>query len=335
MRRSIGIAFQTDKPLSEYGPLARVVESYGFSSVAVYNDLYYQPSWLPLLEIARSTHRVQLGPAAVNPYTNHPINIAGNIALIDEVSDGRAYLGLARGGWLEHLGMRPLHPVSGLREAMECIQQLLRKSTSPYQGKSFVLRGGETLRWEINRSEIPFMLGSWGRKTIETCFDLISEIKIGGSASTQIAGEYREFIDRLSDRLEDSQEKPRLVMGAVSVVDEDGKVAREHARREAAFYIPVIADLDPGLNLDPDLLRRIVSAHASQDQQQLRTLISEELLKQVAFVGTAEQVIQQAEALFETGVDRIEFGTPHGIPGDTGLKILGEQVYPALKGFLS
>ena len=48
--------------------------------------------------------RVRVGVAAVNPFTCHPINIAGNIALIDEASNGRAYLGLARGGWLDFVG---------------------------------------------------------------------------------------------------------------------------------------------------------------------------------------------------------------------------------------
>ena len=38
-----------------------------------------------------------MGPAAVNPFTCHPLTIAGNIALLDEAADGRAYLGLARG----------------------------------------------------------------------------------------------------------------------------------------------------------------------------------------------------------------------------------------------
>ena len=57
MRGSVSIAFQTDKPLSAYGPLAKTVEDYGFAGVSVYNDMLYQPAWLPLLEIARHTTR--------------------------------------------------------------------------------------------------------------------------------------------------------------------------------------------------------------------------------------------------------------------------------------
>ena len=118
MRRSVSIAFQTDKSVSAYGPLAKIVEDFGFAGVSVYNDMLYQPAWLPLLEIARHTNRVRLGPAAVNPFTCHPITIAGNIALLDEASHGRAYLGLARGGWLDCVGLHPQRPIPALRKRL-------------------------------------------------------------------------------------------------------------------------------------------------------------------------------------------------------------------------
>ena len=116
---TITLAVQTDKPLAAYGPLAAAVEAYGFDGVTVYNDMLYQPAWLPLLEMAKATQRVRVGVAAVNPFTCHPINIAGNIALIDEAAQGRAYLGLARGSWLDFVGLEPQRGVTALREALK------------------------------------------------------------------------------------------------------------------------------------------------------------------------------------------------------------------------
>ena len=133
----ITIALQTDKSLSAYGPLAETVEGYGFDGLTVYNDMLYQPAWLPLLEIARHTRRVRLGPAAVNPFTCHPINIAGQMALIDEVSAGRAYLGLARGSWLDFVGLKPERPIQALSEAFGAIRHLLRQDTAPYPADIF------------------------------------------------------------------------------------------------------------------------------------------------------------------------------------------------------
>ena len=58
----------------------------GFDGVTVYNDMLYQPAWLPLLEIARTTKRVRIGPAAVNPFTCHPINIAASNTEGDDIT---------------------------------------------------------------------------------------------------------------------------------------------------------------------------------------------------------------------------------------------------------
>jgi 5,10-methylenetetrahydromethanopterin reductase len=185
---TVSIAFQTDKPLSAYGPLAHAAEAYGFNGVSVYNDLLYQPAWLSLLEIARHTHRVWFGPAAVNPFTCHPLNIAGNIALLDEASHGRAYLGLARGAWLEWLGIEPARPIRALCEAFACIRHLLARATAPYTGDIFTLAGGDSLHWHILRAEIPFLLGTWGAQTIRACASYIAEVKVGGTANPAYCG---------------------------------------------------------------------------------------------------------------------------------------------------
>lgn len=328
----LSIAFQTDKPITAYGPLAKTVEDYGFDVVSVYNDLLFQPAWLPLLEIARHTNRIRLGPAAVNPFTCHPVNIAGNIALIDEAAQGRAYLGLARGGWLDYLGVEPDRPVTAMREALGCVRHLLTRSTAPYPGEIFPLGGGASLRWPVYRSDIPFLLGTWGLKTIRACIDDIAEVKIGGTANPAIVTQLAATIAQATTQLGRDPTEVTVVVGAVSVVDEDRNAARALARRKAALYLPIIAQLDHTLEMDPDLLSRIREATAVDDFDKAGTYISDELLRRLAFAGTPDEVAEQALEMFEAGAGRVEFGTPHGLTADEGLRLLGEQVLPALHG---
>ncbi|ETW96400.1 MAG: hypothetical protein ETSY1_26745 [Candidatus Entotheonella factor] len=328
---AISIAFQTDKPITAYGPLAATVERYGFNGVTVYNDLLYQPAWLPLLEIARHTQRIQLGPAAVNPFTCHPINIAGHIALIDEMSQGRAYMGLCRGSWLDFLGLQPERPVTALHEAFVCIRQLLCQSTEPYHGTVFSLAGGETLRWPIRRSDIPFLLGTWGPKTMRACMAEIDAIKVGGTANPDVIPSIRADLSQAAAAVGRSPSEVNLAVGAVTVVDRDGRAARDTARREVALYLPVIAEFDPTLDIEPDRLNRIREAAAAFDYERAGRDISDALLRRVAFAGTPNDIAEQTAALFEAGVHRVEFGTPHGLTTAEGLRLLGEQVLPALK----
>jgi 5,10-methylenetetrahydromethanopterin reductase len=327
-QRSISIAFQTDQPLAAYGALASAAEGYGFDGVSVYNDMLFQPAWLPLLEIARHTRRVRIGPAAINPFTCHPINIAGNIALLDEASQGRAYLGLARGAWLDFAGLDPPRPVTALREAFECVRHLLAQSHAPYAGTIFPLAGGDSLRWRILRPDIPFLLGAWGARAIRACAALVDEVKIGGTASP---GAIRQACADIAAAAQAAGRDPRaigVVAGAVTVVDQDGAAARALARRKAALYLPVIAELDRTLQLEPELLGRIKDAAAAYDFDRAARDISDDLLRRVAFAGTPAEVAAQAQALFAAGATRIEFGTPHGLSEESGMRLLGEMVLP-------
>lgn len=328
---TVSIAFQTDQPLAAYGALAAAAESYGFDGVTVYNDMLYQPAWLPLLEIARHTRRVRIGPAAVNPFTCHPINIAANIALIDEASQGRAYLGLARGAWLDFVGVEPSRPVAALREALECVRHLLSRSKEPYAGTIFPLAGGDALRWEIARADIPFLLGSWGAQTIRACIGQIAEIKIGGTANPDVVPQVRAAADQAAQASGRDPDAIALVVGAVTVVDRDGAAARSLARRKAALYLPIIAQLDRTLDLDPELLARIDAAAAAYDFDLAASYVSDDLLRRLAFAGTPGEVAEQALALYQAGVARVEFGTPHGLSEAEGLRLLGEGVLPELR----
>lgn len=328
----MGVAFQTDKPISAYGTLGALAEELGFDCVSVYNDLLYQPAWLPLLEIARHTSRVRIGPAAVSPFTCHPLNIAGNIALIDEASGGRAYLGLARGAWLDFLGIDPQRSVSGMREAFECVRHLLSGSMASYPGRVFRLAGADSLRWRVPRADIPFMLGSWGDRTIEACLSLVAEVKIGGTANADAVARTRTLIDRATTSCGRDTAEVCVVVGAVTVVDRDGTAARAAARREAARYLPVIAPLDATLRIEPDRVARISAAAARHDLDSAARDISDEILQRFAFAGTPDDVAAQAAELFDAGAGRVEFGTPHGLDESKGVRLIGEAVLPALRG---
>lgn len=329
--RAVSVAFQTDQPLSAYGPLAAAVEGHGFDGLSVYNDLLYQPAWPALFEMARHTRRIRLGPAAVNPFTCHPITIAGNLALLDEASGGRAYLGLARGAWLDFLGLAPGRPVTALREAFECVRHLLARAKTPYLGRVSRLGGGDSLRWAVPRADVPFMLGAWGSRTIRACVGLVDEVKVGGTVNPAVVPRVRAGLVSAAADAGRSAEDVGIVVGAVTVVDRDGGAARSLARRRVALYLPIIARLDPTLGVEPSLLARIGAAAAAYDFDAAGRLVPDEVLGRLAFAGTPAEVAAQATRLFEAGVRRVEFGTPHGVSEAEGIRLLGEGVLPLLR----
>src|SRR5207253_2583864 len=115
----LGLGLQSEVTAEEYERIARRAEAAGFDVISVFHDLFFQPAIFPLLVMARVTERVRLGPAALNASTLHPVEIAGQVASLDLASNGRAYVGLVTGSWLDRLGLDDRRPLTRLREAVE------------------------------------------------------------------------------------------------------------------------------------------------------------------------------------------------------------------------
>ena len=189
--------------------------------------------------IAAATERVRLGPAALNPSTLHPVELAGQAAALDLASDGRAYLGLAAGAWLDRLGLDERAPVARMREAVEIVRRLLAGDRSGFAGSHFTLAAGAGFNYEPARERIPLMIGTWKPRMAALAGEVADEVKIGGSANPAMVELMRRWI---------GNDDVGIVVGAVTVVDEDGDAARERARREVEMYLEVVGELDPTID---------------------------------------------------------------------------------------
>ena len=107
------IRFNNDRPVREYMALARAAEAAGFDQFWVSDDLFLYGVWPILASCATVTERIQLGTCIVNPYTMHPAEMAMQAIALDELSGGRALLGIGAGagdflGWVGLPQERPL-----------------------------------------------------------------------------------------------------------------------------------------------------------------------------------------------------------------------------------
>ena len=94
-------------------------------------------------------------------------------------------------------------------------------------------------------------------------------MKVGGSANPDVVPVMRERI---------GNPDVGIVLGAVTVVDEDGERARSAARREVAMYLAVVAELDPTFSLDPELVARIRALVAAGDDEGAGALVADDVL---------------------------------------------------------
>jgi 5,10-methylenetetrahydromethanopterin reductase len=284
----------------EYEALARRAEDAGIDVLSVYHDLLDQPAIGPLLLMARATERIRLGPAALNPFTLHPYEIAGQIALLDALSGGRAFLGLAKGAWLDRLGIEEERPLGALQEAVAIVQALLAGDDAGVRGRRFTLAPGTTLSYPRARSAVPLMIGTWGPETAGWAGTVADEVKLGGSANPELVPVARRWI---------ANPEVKLVVGSVSVVDENGDWARERAGAAVEPYLDVVAGLDPTIDL--------------RDREPLP-------VERFCIAGTPEEVAARVVELWDAGADRVELGTPQGRTPLAGVELICERVLPLL-----
>jgi len=330
-RREVSLAFQTNKTPTEYTALARQAEAAGFDVLTVYGDLMFQPPIGPLLLMAQATTRIRLGAAGYNPYTLHPVEIAGQVATLDAVSGGRAYWGIARGAWLDSLGLAQPRPVTTVREAIGVVWHLLAQRREAFNGAVFHLSAHNVLQYDVRRANVPLLVGAWGPRLAAVAGELADEVKIGGSTNPAMVSLMRQRVAVGTERAGRAPDAVGIVVGAVTVVDEDGALARRKAKAELALYLPTVAALDPTVSIDPELLARLRAATERGAHNEAAALISDHLLRPFAFAGTPADIIAHAEELFAAGASRVEFGTPHGLSDALGVRLLGERVLPALR----
>ncbi len=330
----IGIAFQTDKPPGRYGELAAAAEAYGFNVVSVFADLLYQPPLPALLEMARATSRVRLGAACLNPYTQHPYEIAGGLAALDAASGGRAYLGLARGTWLEAIGIDQRRPLAHLRDTAAIVRALLSGDDRGYSGTAYRLTPGIRLhgqRPDPGGRRPPLLVGTWGPRGAALAGEIADEVKVGGSANPAVVPLIRDRIRVGSQAAGRPLDQVRVVVGAVTVVDRDGAAARRRARTEVAKYLAVVAELDATTELPAGFADQVRGLVAAGRDQAAGALIPDEVLDRFAFSGTPEHVAALAQRVLDAGAGRIDFGTPHGLVDQAGVALLGTAVLPLLQ----
>jgi 5,10-methylenetetrahydromethanopterin reductase len=244
---------------------------------------------------------VRLGPAALNAQTLHPVEIAGQIASLDLVSNGRAFLGLVTGAWLDQLGLHDDRPLTRLREAVTIVQRLLAGDRRGFSGTRFQVAPGAGLNYEPFRRRVPLMIGTWRRRTARFAAEVAEELKIGGCANPDMVRLMRTWL---------GDADVRIVVGAVTVVDEDAAAARACAEEQVAMYLDVVGELDPTIDLRPGEVAP---------------------LDKFVLAGTPEDVAAQAQALYDAGAARIEFGTPQGITTTAGVDLLADRVVPLLR----
>src|ERR1700731_4136071 len=94
---SLQLLMLGDAPVGQMIERVKLAEASKFDKVWLADERFYREGYSCLAGFAEKTSRVSLGPCVTDPFARHPALTAMAIATLDEISSGRAVLGIGAG----------------------------------------------------------------------------------------------------------------------------------------------------------------------------------------------------------------------------------------------
>lgn len=321
---------------AKFGEEVAVADTVGFDLVcggdsqSVYREVY-----VGLTVAALRTERALLGPMVTNPITRHPAVTASAIASIDELSGGRAILGIGSGdSAIRNLGEKAAK-LAELRAYVETLQALFRGETVNWRGKPI------HVSW-ISRP-VPIYISAEGPKTLELAGEIADGICMHTGTSPEIVADSLAHVRwgaEKAGRDPDSIDVWAMLKTAVADTREEAIAeirmglagSAHHAFRFGleGKYVPDELQ-EPVLELVRRYDTRVHEVWDGQNRALSDELgITEFLADRFALVGTPDQCVDRLRALQAAGLHQVIL--PALGPDPAGmLRRLGEEVFPAVR----
>lgn len=180
---TFGVALPLHGPVEALVETARTAEELGYRYLWATDDRLQRDVFVVLAAIALATRKLQLGPGVTNPFSRRPALIATAIATLDELSGGRAVLGLGAGGTNHRaLGIRREAPVAALAESIALIRGLLAGGEVTASGR-VVQAEAARLDFTPNRRSVPLYVGARAPRMLELAGELADGVIVGNVTS--------------------------------------------------------------------------------------------------------------------------------------------------------
>lgn len=285
--------------------LAREAERAGLDSVWAAEGYYARDAWTSLCAIAAVTERVLLGTGVVPVFTRHPALLAMSFASLDELSNGRAIVGIGSGerdtvG--DQLGYDFSRPLAAMREAVQIIRGMLAGETLTFEGRVFRAQGVR-LVFKPARRRPPIYVAAVGPKMCRLAGEVADGVYYP-QTSPVFVREANEHVDagaRATGR--EPAEIDRAAMIICSVAD-DGEAAREIPKPllAALLAVPEGEHILEHNGLDPSRAVAIRETLASQGMRAAIQHVSREMVEILTISGTPAEATAKLQSFAAAGV---------------------------------
>jgi F420-dependent oxidoreductase-like protein len=329
MKLGLQLGYWGAQPPEHVADLVVAAERAGFDAVFA-AESWGSDAFSPLAWWGSRTERVRLGTSVAQLSARPPTAAAMHALTMDHLSGGRFLLGLGVSGpqvvegWY---GQPFAKPLARTREYVSIVRQVLAREAPvtsdgvhyplPYRGPG-ALGLGKPLRPITHplRADLPIWLGAEGPKNVA----LAAEIADGWLAiyySPRLAEQYNGWLDEGFARPGARRDRSgfEVAVSAQVVVTERAEEAYAQIKPVLALYLGGMGA--PGMNFHADVFGRMgygevvteIGAHFQAGRRaEAAAAVPDELVSDVAIVGTPDQVRRQVKTWADAGVTMLLVG---------------------------
>lgn len=346
---NIGVLQLSMEPVHETVAMAKSCEDAGFDCFWIAeaypwwrkHSFEARSSTAILAVIASHTKRIQLGWGIISPYTRHPVQIAMEARVMQDLAGDRFLLGLGASKiFMREIGEgegEKVGPATVMRESIEIVKGVLKGDSFEYQGKVFAANVPPLKSDAHAPRTIPPIYVAGTGPVLQRMSGSVGDGLLTASITTPAFVRYSKK-NMLEGAVKAGKDPSRLILGCVIVgsIGHDSKKGKEGAREQAAMYlankvqnIKGSADvLLESAGLSTEEIRPIADAMERGGRKAAAQAVTDDILrKSCAIAGTPDECIERIKEYRDAGATHIMLE----IWGDdrTGqAKLFGEAVLP-------
>ncbi len=299
---SFDVGLDNGRTVDEIVAVARAAEQGGFETIWIAEQHFHRGVFTIVAAAAEATSSVGIGFGILSPFIRHPASVAMELSSLAERYGDRFTLGygVAHHG-SSRLGTIPPRHVAGLRDAATATRALLRGETA-YDGAQL----------GAPPKPLPIYLGSMGPQSLAMSAAHYDGALLGVMCSPAFIASRAELIETALARAGRPRHDYTLGALVLTGVADNPVDAREAVRPSVAYYLGEIPDVSPrlaGTDVSrSDLLSlraRMLEVKARDGVEAASALVPDDLVDQLAIVGTPETVADRLSRLADAGLDRV------------------------------
>ncbi len=330
MSVSFDIGILPNRPVYECLELARAAEDFGYGGVWLADSqCVMRDAYTILSLIAMQTSNIRVATGVTNAITRHPSVLANSWATLDEISGGRAVMGIGVGeSSIRTLGLKP-DRLAALENKIGALRALMNGEEVEWEGNSF------RLTWPQCR--VPVVMACSGPKSLQLGGRVADGVLFQVGADPAFVRYALDNIRIGAEQAGRSLDDVKLYMRVATSVSSDRAKAREEIKGYAAVAAGTVFKTVPREYFRDELWQELDEFKARYDYfehgsnlARHRELLTDTILDAISISGTAEEAVPRFQEIVDMGVRN--FVWPANMPDAMHfLDEFAEKVMPNVK----